>query len=75
MAWPQQPVLSCGARVEYARQFLVLMQQGLPEERIHFASDWEPAEELAEILEIRRRVYHDRDALIEIVVCTAGSDT
>src|SRR5262249_9108932 len=75
MVWPKEPVLSCGARVQYAKEFLLMMKQGLPEERIQFASDWEPHEELDEILEIRRRVYHDRDGLKEILACAAGSGT
>jgi hypothetical protein len=75
MKWPREPLLSCNARVEYAQQFLLMMKQGLPEERIQFASDWDPQEELDEILEIRRRVYHDRDGLNEILACAAGSGT
>jgi len=74
MAWPAKPILPCRARVEYAKQFLEMMNQGLPEQRIHFAGEWEVIQELAEILEIRRRVYHDREALNEILACATGND-
>lgn len=74
IAWPQKPVLSCRARVEYARQFLIMMKQGLPEQRIHFASDWESKDELAEILEIRRRAYHDRAGLNEVLACATEKE-
>ena len=69
MAWPANPLLPCRARIGYANEFLDLAKQGLPEQRIVIAEDWEPAEERAEILEIRRRAYHDQDALAEVVEC------
>lgn len=75
MVWPQQPLLPCRARVHFARQFLGSFKQGLPEQRIVIAEDWEPAEERAEILEIRRRAYHDQDALSEVVACAMGRAT
>jgi len=70
MVWPTNPVLPCHARIGYAQEFLELAKQGLPEQRIVIAEDWEPAEERAEVLEIRRRAYHDQEALAEIVACT-----
>ena len=75
MAWPERPVLTCKARVAYARQFLGMARGGLPEQRIVIADDWEPADERAEILEIRRRVYHDLEALGEVVACAGGEQT
>ncbi|HTS53387.1 MAG TPA: hypothetical protein VMH26_08955 [Burkholderiales bacterium] len=75
MTWPQAPVLTCRARVAYARQFLGYFKEGLPEDRIIIASDWEPPEERDEILEIRRRVYHDQEALEEVIACSRGKET
>jgi len=69
MAWPYEPVLTCRARVYYARQFLSYYEQGLPEDRIIISTDWDSSQERAEILEIRRRVYHDQDALKEVTAC------
>ncbi|MEO8629441.1 MAG: hypothetical protein ABI612_15275 [Betaproteobacteria bacterium] len=73
MAWPEKPSLPCPARVGYATEFLKLMKQGMPEDRIHFSEDWPNRQELAEILEIRRRAFHDREALLEIVSCAEES--
>lgn len=75
MPWPVHPVLPCRARVAYAQEFFSYSQQGLPEQRIVIADDWEPAEERAEILEIRRRAYHDREGLREVMACAGGKDT
>jgi len=75
MAWPEHPMLPCRARVAYAQEFVGYSQQGLPEQRIVIAEDWEPAEERAEILEIRRRAYHDREALREVIACAGGKET
>jgi len=75
MPWPEHPVLPCRARVAYAQEFFSYSQQGLPEQRIVIADDWEPAEERAEILEIRRRAYHDREGLREVMACAGGKDT
>jgi len=75
MEWPTDPVLSCAARTEYARQFIEFDRQGLPEQRINVADISGRAQERAEILEIRRRVYHDREALKEVLACAAHEDT
>ena len=75
MSWPEHPVLPCRERVAYAQEFYGYSQQGLPEQRIVIADDWEPAQERAEILEIRRRAYHDREGLREVMACASGKDT
>jgi len=75
MAWPQTPVLSCQARIAYTQQFLWYFKEGLPEDRIIIASDWESSQERAEILEIRRRVYHDQGALQEVTTCVKHEET
>jgi len=66
MPWPYEPVLTCRARVYYTRQFLSYYE---PEDRIIISTDWDSSQERAEILEIRRRVYHDQDALKEVTAC------
>ena len=75
MEWPANPVLSCDARIEYARQFIEFQREGLPEERITVADISGLRQERDEILEIRRRVYHDREALKEVLACSGDSDT
>jgi hypothetical protein len=70
--WPQDPALPCQARVSFARQYSELARQGLPEERIIIAKDWDPPQQRVELLEIRRRAFHDREALREVVACALG---
>jgi hypothetical protein len=72
IAWPQEPALPCEARVSFARHYAELARQGLPEERIVIAKDWDPPQQRIELLEIRRRAYHDREALREVVACALG---
>jgi len=75
MAWPKTPVLSCRARIVYTQQFLRYFKEGLPEDRIIIESDWKSSEERAEVLEIRRRVYHDQPALDEVTACAEQERT
>ena len=74
MDWPYAPVLPCRARIAYTQQFLSYFEQGLPEDRIVISTDWDSSQERAEILEIRRRVYHDQQALREVTACATHQE-
>lgn len=49
-----------------------MARQGLPEDRVIISPSFDPPEARDEVIEIRRRVYHDPDGLREVLACAHG---
>ena len=58
-----------------ANRLAIISSPWLAEQRVVIAADWEPSEQRAEILEIRRRAFHDRKAPQDVLARALDTDT